>query len=333
MGRPIQLALALVTLAVGQDYPFVLRTVAGSFPLGDDGPATQALLQTVSAVVVDSQGQLHILDSAQRRIRFVNSSGKISTVAVLGNFSYDICLAPDEQSYIVLGPDQLTRVTLAGATSLIAGRALPGDDDGPVAVPINTDPQSHVVLDPAGNIYISETASHRVRRFDVDGKVRLIAGTGKDGFSGDGGPATQAQLNMPTGLAYDALTGSLYIADSWNHRIRRVARDGTISTIAGTGQYYFPNDGVALQTPIGVVSALALDRNGNLFVGDGSYGMLLKVTPAGALTKVGGLLFQQTPLADGKALETVFQGVLSLAADARGGVYVTDRSARVRRVA
>ena len=152
MLRPIQLALALVTLATGQDYPFVLRTVAGSFPLGDDGPATQALLQSASAVVVDSQGQLHILDSAQRRIRFVNSSGKISTSAVLGNQPYDISLAPDEQSYIVLGPDQLTRVTLAGATSLIAGRALPGDDDGPVAIPINTDPQSHVVLDPAGNI-------------------------------------------------------------------------------------------------------------------------------------------------------------------------------------
>ncbi|MER7225901.1 hypothetical protein ABT370_22280, partial [Streptomyces rubradiris] len=112
-----------------------------------------------------------------------------------------------------------------------------------------------VVVGGEGELYIAEYGNHRVRKVAADGTISTVAGTGTAGFGGDGGPAASAQLNNPLGVAVDS-AGALYIAEYGNHRVRKVALDGTISTVAGTGTAGFGGDGgpaasAQLNNPLG----------------------------------------------------------------------------------
>ena len=174
----------------------VIVTVAGKGSTfgfsGDGGPATRATLSTPEGVAPGRDGNIYFSDSANGRIRKVDSNGVVTTIAGTGLF----VAIPDG------GP--------ATKTSLI--------DPGGLAV------------DAKGNIYVS--GDHRVRRIDPAGTMTTIAGTGEGGYSGDGGPATKAELNTPAGLALDE-RGNLYIADGDNHRVRKVDTNGVITTFAG----------------------------------------------------------------------------------------------------
>ena len=116
-----------------------------------------------------------------------------------------------------------------------------------------------MAVDASGNLYIADTQNSRIRKVRLDGTITTVAGTGQDGFSGDGGPATDAQLSSPEGVAVDA-SGNLYIADRFNSRIRKVALDGTITTVAGTGQSGFSGDGgAATDTQLSFPEGVAVD--------------------------------------------------------------------------
>ena len=134
---------------------------------------------------------------------------------------------------------------LAGCLTLLAGTAwaqqqagyridtfvgLQGVRDGLTAEEAVLSLPYDVAADGSGNVYIADSNNHRIRRIAADGTITTVAGTGTSGFSGDGGPATAAQLDFPTGVAVDG-SGNLYIADVFNRRIRRVAADGTITTV------------------------------------------------------------------------------------------------------
>jgi DNA-binding beta-propeller fold protein YncE len=153
----------------------------------------------------------------------------------------------------------------------VAGTGQPGGsgDGGPAAQALLNQPFD-VVRDPEGNLYFSDTGNHRVRKVDArTGIITTIAGSGRNGFSGDGGPATEAQLDEPYGLALDA-GGNLYVADRLNARVRRIDRDtGRITTVAGNGRKRFSGDG-GPATEAGLVepNGLALDGRGRLFVAD-----------------------------------------------------------------
>src|SRR5207247_8476509 len=109
-----------------------------------------------------------------------------------------------------------------------------GGDGGPATQALLNSPQ-HLAIDRAGNLYISDLLNHRIRKVDaVTGIITTVVGTGKEGFAGDGGPATQAQIAGPQAVAFDA-TGNLYLADGRNRRIRKVDTNGTITTVAGGG--------------------------------------------------------------------------------------------------
>ncbi len=161
-----------------------------------------------------------------------------------------------------------------------------------------------------GNLYIADAAGNRVRRVSPDGTIETVAGTGKAGSAGDGGPATEAQLKSPYGLAVDS-SGQLYIADLGNASIRRVDADGTISTLAGGGAFVEPRN-------------LALDRAGNLYISDFGAHKVYRLSPAGALDTVAGTGVAGFTASTGPAASAQLSHPAGLALDRFGALYIAD---------
>lgn len=176
-----------------------------------------------------------------------------------------------------------------------------------------------LATDSAGNLYIADAAGHRVRRVSPSGIIETVAGTGVAGSEGDGGPAVQARLRTPYGLAFDG-AGSLYIADLGNARVRRVDRHGVITTVAGEGMLRQPRN-------------LAFDRAGNLYISDFGAHTVFRLTPAGALEVVAGSGVKGSSTAAGSALAATLAHPAGLAVDRFGALYIADsQNGVVRRV-
>src|SRR5579883_752477 len=163
----------------------------------------------------------------------------------------------------------------------IAGSSLPGD--GGLATAAQLGNIQGVAIDQSGNLYLSDTDNHRVRKVSPAGVITTIAGTGSAGFSGDGGPAAAAQLNLPYGLAAD-LSGNVYVADLGNNRVRRIAPDGTMSTIAGGGPAVSVNEGdPAVNSQLLTPRNVAVDAAGNLFISEFTGHRVRKITTDGRI--------------------------------------------------
>ncbi|MFF8805596.1 NHL domain-containing protein [Streptomyces omiyaensis] len=276
-----------------------IRTVAGTGTAGfggDQGPATSAQLNGPREVAVDRAGNLYIADSENHRIRKITPTGRISTVAGTGtagfsgddgpavaaelNCPYGLAVDSTGTLYIADTDNHRVRqVTPDGQIRTLAGTGTPGfSGDGRPAATAQLSSPYGITVDGAGDLYITDAENHRVRRVAVDGTISTVAGTGADGFSGDGGPAASAQLDFPLSVAADT-TGTLYISDHNNHRIRRVAVDGTISTVAGTGADGFSGDGgPAASAQLNYPFGLAVDCVGALYIADYVNNRLRKVT-------------------------------------------------------
>src|SRR5439155_144839 len=305
------------TLALATPSPLAsgtITTYAGSDSgLGDGGRASAARLDAPEGVALDSAGSLYIADSTNNSIRKVSPGGTISTYAGSGppppccsggGFSGDggpataaqlnapvgVALDPAGNLYIADRDNhRIRKVTAAGTISTYAGTGTVGfaGDGGPATAAQLNEPVG-VALDPAGNLYIAERENHRIRKVTPGGVISTYAGTGTQGFSGDGGSATGAQLLRPPGVALDP-AGNLYIADRNNDRIREVTPGGIFSTDAGTGGEGFSAlDGAAtvaqLNEPVGV----ALDPAGNLYIADLGNRRIRKVTPGGTISTYAG---------------------------------------------
>ena len=267
----------------------IITTIAGTGEPGfdgDDGPATDAQIARPNGVAVDGGGNLYIADSLNDRIRRVDPSGTISTVAgtgesgfsgdngpaVAAQLDFPLGVAVDSAGNLYIADSlnhRIRRVDPSGTISTVAGTGESGfsGDDG-AATEAQIAWPNGVAVDGASNLYIGDYGNHRIRRVDPSGTITTVAGTGKSGFSGDGGAAVAAQIFLPEGLAVDG-SGNLYIADTWNHRIRRVDPLGTISTIAGTSERGFGGDGgPAVQARLNRPQAVAVDSAGNLYIAD-----------------------------------------------------------------
>jgi sugar lactone lactonase YvrE len=216
-----------------------IRTVAGSGPsgstgggfAGDGGPASQAQLNAPDGLAVDAEGNLFIADLYNRRVRKVDPAGIITTVA-------------------------------GGGT-----KAAQEADGGP-ATEAQLGQVPEVAVDTAGNLYLVDFDQNRVRKVDRQGKISTVAGTGTSGFSGDGGPATQARLRQPLQVEIDT-AGNLFIADWGNYRVRKVTPDGTITTVVGDGtRRYKGEGGPATAAGLRGPGGLAIDASGNLYLTD-----------------------------------------------------------------
>lgn len=231
------------------------------------------------------------------------------------------------------GNHTVLKLSAAGVITPVAGNGVQGfsGDNGP-ATAAELDSPAGLALDAAGNLYIADSHNHRVREVAAaTGTITTIAGTGAPGYSGDGGLATMAQLDLPTALAVD-LAGDVYAADTDNHRVRRIAAStGDISTVAGNGVEAFAGDnGLATAASIDSPNGLALDSAGNLYLADTHNGRVRKVSAAtGAISTVAGAGFPsgnvQTFGGDGgpaTAAGLALPGGLTM--DASGNLYVAD---------
>jgi sugar lactone lactonase YvrE len=195
---------------------------------------------------------------------------------------------------------------------------------------------SAIVFDATGNLYLAETGNHVIRKVDTAGNITTIAGTGTQGFSGDTGPATSATLDSPQGLALDTLDtpNNLYIADTHNHRIRKLnLATGIITTIAGTGTPGFsPDQTPAASARLNLPTALALDTKNNLYVADTGNHRIRKIS-AGLITTVAGTGTQGFSGDAGPAIFAAIDSPTGLALDTANNLYLADtHNNRIRRI-
>jgi sugar lactone lactonase YvrE len=281
-----------------------IDTVAGTGTCGyggDGGPAVSASLNNLGGVAVDAAGNLYIADMANHRIRRVSREGIIDTVAGNGvegssgdggpatsaSFRFPSAVAADSNGNLYIADGSLRKVDAHGMISTLNEGA--GGYGGPVTEALKG-PEG-VAVDSIGNIYIADTNNYRIRKLTPDGSRSTVAGTGILGFSGDGGPATEAQLNLPRSVTLDR-EGNLYIADSQNYRVRKVRVSGIISTAAGIGtgclDGCFGGDGGPATLAQLTASSIAMHPSGNLFIADQANRRIRKVTPDGVIRTVAG---------------------------------------------
>ena len=214
-----------------------------------------------------------------------------------------------------MGPD-LTVSTVAGSSRLAS-------DGGPATAASLLSPLG-TAIDAAGNLYIADSGNHAIRKVDPSGMITTIAGTGTPGFSGDGGPAAEAQLNSPNDVLAGA-DGNLYVFDTSNRRIRRIGVDGVITTVAGTGQYGDSGDGgPAIEAKFQNLAAGAMDGEGNLFVADSYTYRLRRINPAGVITTVAGTGTRGFSGDGGPASEAEISTIGDVFIDGSGNLYLCD---------
>jgi sugar lactone lactonase YvrE len=179
-----------------------------------------------------------------------------------------VAMGATEQLYVV-GNNTAARRAKDGTWTTIAGQARAGyNGDEILAVNADLSGPLGVAVGPDGSVYIADTGNNRVRRITPDSRIHTLAGTGEAGYSGDGGPATLADLNGPSAVAV-AADGTVFVADSHNHRVRRVKPDGIIDTVAGTGWGGDgPERGLAVHVELNSPMGLSIGPDGSLYIAD-----------------------------------------------------------------
>jgi len=328
------LIIATDTCVRKVDPSGIISTIAGNGTNGfggDGGPATLALMDSDIRVAMDSAGNLYFSDYTSQRIRKINSSGIVTTIAGNGTFG--------------------------------------SSGDGGPALSAAIGPAFGIAIDNAGNIFFADQFNNRVRRIGVDGIITTVAGTGSAGYNGDGGLATSKLLNAPMGVAVDS-SGNLFIADTSNFRLRKVDTNGVISTVAGSGSSLFrpnsvtvANDGTLIiadtqnrritkiiidgssVTTFNVVNQgnidgddvpastarlvdaqdVAVDAFGNLFIADGRGNRVRRVTPGGVITTVAGTGESGYLGQNGPATSAQINYTSGVTVDIAGNVYIVDQ--------
>ncbi len=318
--NPASMRSAVVSAAIlffgtgvfAQTTPFTILPFAGAVrDIGDNGPATSALLNAPHGVTVDSNGNIYVADTSYNLLRRISASGIITTATNQLLFPWHAAVAPNGDIYVAdAGDNRILKIAASGAVSTF----LPS---------VSLDSPRDVAVNSSGNVFILDSGNNRVLKATADGNVVQYAGTGAAGYFGDGGPATRAELDFPYGIALDA-AGNLYISDSLNQRIRVVtAADGNINTVAGP-KYNYP-------------AGLAVDSSGTLYVADTYDHQIRKITqPLTATAAITAIAGTGTPGFSGdgsQAGNAQLNFPFGVAIDAQGNILIADSgNNRIRKV-
>jgi hypothetical protein len=287
----------------------IITTVAGNGTnayAGDGGPAINASLSYPGGMGVDTVGNLYIADCNNNYVRKVDTNGIITTIAGNGNTGYSgdggaatnaslwnpSFVSPDEFGNLYVADYKNLRIRKIDANGIIttvAGNGVYGyAGDGGAATSASFCGVDCVVVDTAGNLYIADSLNARIRKIGTNGIITTVAGNGSPGYSGDGGPATEASLFLPLSVAVDAI-GNLYIADTWGERIRKVGTNGIITTVAGNGVFGYAGDGgQATNANLYSPRSVSVDATGNLYIDDRDNYRIRKVDTNGIITTIAG---------------------------------------------
>ncbi len=350
-------ALAVPPLfAAAQPSPpagYTISTFAGNNTSGfsgDGSAATSAQISGPYGIAIDSAGNLFFADQHNHRIRKVDNSGNISTVAGNGTsgFSGDgsgatsaelaspLGVAVDSSGNLYIadtGNNRIRKVTSGGTISTIAGLDTAGfSGDGAAATSAELSTPVGIAVDSSGNLYIADTGNNRIRKIGTDGNINTIAGDGTAGSAGDNGPAAYARLKAPRGVTLDG-AGNLYIADADNNRIRKVTTDGTITTVAGSAASGFAGDGgPANAAVLNGPRSVAVDTAGNLYISDYYNSRVRKVAANGTIFTIAGNGLFAYYGDGGPATDAILNFPLGIAVGSGGKVYISDSANNVIRL-
>jgi uncharacterized protein (TIGR03437 family) len=314
----------------------------------------------VGGVAVDASGNIFVTEPERDNVRKI-SPARVITILPVGA-SYPQGLAIDSGGNLYIADhdnDRIAVVAPSGAVSTLAGVCHPpfpvtlcpsgfSGDGGPAVNATFALPYG-VGVDPLGNVYVADTGNRRIRKISASRIIDTVAGNGTESYSGDGGPASKAQLGGPSGASFDS-TGNLYFADAQNDRIRKIAPDGTITTIAGTGTPGFSGDGgPAINAQLNLSSApdgqvgVTFDPAGNFYIADVGNHRIRKISSEGTITTAatatgpdvaadgsGNIYIADAgnvrKISPGGGIATLAQGSGPLALDSTGNLYFSDRS-------
>lgn len=342
------LLVAVVTSTWGAtDYstPYAFTTVAGAASIGStDGPGSAARFYYPNGVAVDAAGNLYVADTSNHTIRKITAAGVVTTLAgaagsagstdgtgSAAQFSVPESVAVDRSGNVYVAVDNTVRkITATGEVTTLAGLAGPsnwGTADGTGNTARFSGPQG-VATDAAGNVYVADSWNHTVRKITPAGIVTTLAGLAAgyppaDGSIGSAdGPGTTARFNFPRGVATDA-AGNVYVADSWNHTIRKITPDGVVTTLAGLAGSSGSADGPGSTARFNAPDGVAVDSAGNIYVADHWNSTIRKLTPDGVVTTLAGLA-GSSGSADGTGSAARLGSPSGVAVDGGGNIYVTD---------
>ena len=327
------------TVAIAQAVR--VTTLAGSGTYGfTDGTGSAARFYVPFGVAVDSAGTVYVADANNNRIRKITPAGVVTTLAGSGavgfadgtgtaaQFATPLGVAVDSAGtvYVAGESNRIRKITPAGVVTTLAGSGTRGFADGTGDAAQFFYPHG-VAVDPSGTVYVADTSNHRIRKITPAGVVTTLAGSGTAGFVN--GTGTAAQFKYPYGVAVDS-SGTVYVADAGNHRIRKITPAGVVTTLAGSGTAGFADKaGSAAQfdSPHGV----AVDSSGTAYIGDYGNHRIRKITPAGVVTTLAGS--GTGGFADGTGDAARFYYPHGVAVDSSGTAYIADGSNhRIRKI-
>jgi outer membrane protein assembly factor BamB/sugar lactone lactonase YvrE len=311
----------------------MVTRLAGSGSAGfADGTGTNAQFNFPNGGFVDPAGNVFIADSSNHRIRKISAQGVVSTVAGTGapgyadgaaassQFSYPLGVCVDTAGHVFVadsGNNRIREVGLDGQVRTVAGSGQAGYQDGLGTNAVLNYPND-LVVDAAGNLFVTEFNNHTVRRISPDRTVSTWVGNGRAGYLD--GPRAVAQLNQPGGIALDR-AGDLYVTEWGGQRVRMISAAGEVSTVAGNGVAGY-RDGAGPKAQFNNPDGAVVDGEGNLYVADNGNHVIRRIGADGVVETVAGT--GVAGLADGQGSQAQFSHPAGLGLDSQGNVYVAD---------